>query len=64
MNQETNKWNQFEIIPSNIFGFQVPTYNPSVYREFRGEIWTTYHSEDHPVMNQIHYEKKVIPAAC
>lgn len=58
MNQETNKWNQFEVIPSNIFGYEVSTYNPSVYREYRGEIWTTYHSEEHPVMNQIHYDKE------
>lgn len=51
-----NKWNDFDTIPSNKFGYDVLTYQPSVYREYRGEIWTTYHTHSHPVMNQIHYD--------
>lgn len=53
-----NRWNEFEVIPSKKFGYEVPTYQPSVYREYRGEIWTTYHTEAHPVMNSIHYDKE------
>jgi dTDP-4-dehydrorhamnose 3,5-epimerase len=54
----SNKWNQFKVTESKKFGYQVPTYTPSIFREFRGEIFTTYHSEEHPVMNQIHYNKE------
>jgi dTDP-4-dehydrorhamnose 3,5-epimerase len=54
----SNKWNQFKVTESKKFGYQVPTYTPSIFREFRGEIFTTYHSEEHPVMNQIHYDKE------
>ncbi len=54
----SNTWNQFNVVPSNKFGYEVSTYQPSVYREYRGEIWTTYHTEEHPVMNQIHYDKE------
>jgi len=53
-----NKWNQFKVTESKKFGYQVPIYTPSIFREFRGEIFTTYHSEEHPVMNQIHYNKE------
>ena len=53
-----NKWDEFEVIPSKKFGYDVPVYQPSVFREYRGEIFTTYHSEEHPVMNQIHYNKE------
>jgi dTDP-4-dehydrorhamnose 3,5-epimerase len=54
----SNKWNQFKVTESKKFGYQVPIYTPSIFREFRGEIFTTYHSEEHPVMNQIHYNKE------
>jgi dTDP-4-dehydrorhamnose 3,5-epimerase len=54
----SNKWNQFKVTESKKFGYQVPIYTPSIFREFRGEIFTTYHSEEHPVMNQIHYDKE------
>lgn len=48
-----NKWNEFQITPSKKFGFDVPQFQPSVYREYRGEIWTTFHSTQHPVNNYI-----------
>lgn len=54
----SNKWDEFKITPSKKFEYDVPTYQPSVFREYRGEIWTTYHSKEHPVMNQIHYNKE------
>jgi dTDP-4-dehydrorhamnose 3,5-epimerase len=54
----SNKWNQFKVTESKKFGYQVPIYTPSIFREFRGEIFTTYHSEEHPVMNQIHHDKE------
>jgi dTDP-4-dehydrorhamnose 3,5-epimerase len=53
-----NKWNEFQITPSKKFGYEVPIFQPSVFREYRGEIFTTYHSEEHPVMNYIHYDKQ------
>ena len=53
----SNKWDEFIETPSNKFGYEVPVFTPSIYREFRGEIFTTFHSEEHPVMRHIHYEK-------
>jgi len=55
-----NKWNDFQEKPSKNFGYNVITYIPSIFREFRGEIFTTFHSEEHPVMKQIHYDKSEI----
>lgn len=49
----SNKWNEFKFTPSKKFGNEVGMYQPSVYREYRGEIWTTFHSEEHPVMNYL-----------
>lgn len=42
-------WNQIDIDYLKTFGTEVPVYSPSVYREYRGEIFTTFHSKDHPV---------------
>ena len=49
----SNKWDEFQITPSKKFGYEVPTYIPSIYREYRGEIFTTFHSGAHPVMTKI-----------
>lgn len=54
----SNKWNEFNITPSNKFGEDVVIYQPSVFREYRGEIWTTYHSEEHPAMSKMNYSKE------
>jgi len=43
----SNKWDDF-------------IETPSIYREYRGEIFTTFHSEEHPVMRHIHYDKNEI----
>ena len=56
----SNKWDEFQITPSKKFGYEVPVFQPSVFREYRGEIWTTFHSEEHPVMNHSHYDKSDI----
>lgn len=53
MNYKYTKWNEFNISPSKIFGNEVPMITPSAYQEFRGEIWTTYHSTFHPVNEYI-----------
>jgi len=53
----SNKWDEFIETPSKKFGYEVPIFQPSVFREYRGEIWTTFHSEEHPVMNHINYDK-------
>lgn len=49
MNYKSNKWQDVKISYLTTFGTDVPVYSPSVYREYRGEIFTTYHSLTHPV---------------
>lgn len=49
----SNKWDEFKVTPSKTFGLEVPIFTPSIYREYRGEIFTTFHSEEHPVMNYV-----------
>ena len=44
-------WNEFKVSYLKTFGQEVPVYEPSVYREYRGEIFTTFHSTDHPVID-------------
>ena len=51
------EWKEFEEEPSSVFGYEVPVFTPSIFREYRGEIFTTFHSEEHPVMRHIHYDK-------
>jgi dTDP-4-dehydrorhamnose 3,5-epimerase len=52
MSYKDKKWNEFDVSYLHKFGTEVPVYSPSVYREYRGEIFTTYHSTEHPV-NQL-----------
>ena len=47
-----NKWDEFIVTPSKKFGYDIPQFQPSVFREYRGEIFTTYHTTEHPV-NQL-----------
>lgn len=54
-----NKWDEFQVTPSKKFGIEVPQFQPSVFREFRGEIWTTFHSQQHPVMNFINRDCEI-----
>jgi dTDP-4-dehydrorhamnose 3,5-epimerase len=49
MNYKNAKWNEFNVSYLKTFREDIPIYSPSVYREYRGEIFTTYHSEEHPV---------------
>jgi len=51
MNYKTKTWDSVDVSYLKTFGTNVPVYSPSVYREFRGEIFTTYHSDTHPVNN-------------
>ena len=51
MNYKTKTWDNVSVSYLKTFGTTVPVYSPSVYREFRGEIFTTYHSDIHPVNN-------------
>lgn len=53
MSYKDYPWNDFKISYLKTFGKQVPVYTPSVYREYRGEIFTTYQTEFHPVVNII-----------
>jgi len=49
MNYKNFKWNEFQIDYLKKFQEDVPIYTPSVYREYRGEIFTTFHTTEHPV---------------
>jgi len=59
MSYKNQKWNEWIVSHLNTFGKQVPIYKPSVYREYRGEIFTTYHSSDHPVTEIISKDSEV-----
>lgn len=48
-------WNQFITIPSKEFGYDLPECQPSVFREYRGEIWTRFHCEQHPAMSDTRF---------
>jgi dTDP-4-dehydrorhamnose 3,5-epimerase len=49
MNYKNKTWKDFDVSYLKTFGTDVPIYSPSVYREYRGEIFTTYHNREHPV---------------
>jgi len=49
MSYKDTDWKTFNTSYLKTFGQDVPVYSPAVYREFRGEIFTTYHSKYHPV---------------
>lgn len=53
MNYKNNNWHTFDIDYLKTFGQDVPIFTPSIYREYRGEIFTTFHSSLHPVINYI-----------
>jgi len=53
MNYKDKKWNDFDTSYLNSFNKEVPIYTPSIYREHRGEIFTTFHSSEHPVMDHM-----------
>ena len=56
MSYKDKKWDEWEVSYLNTFGCEVPVFSPSVYREYRGEIFSTFHSEKHPVLDNIHYD--------
>jgi dTDP-4-dehydrorhamnose 3,5-epimerase len=49
LNYKNKNWQEFDVSHLKTFNTDVPVYSPSVYREYRGEIFTTYHSSEHPV---------------
>ena len=49
MNYKDSSWSSFNRSFLKTFGTDVPIFSPSVFREYRGEIFTTYHSSAHPV---------------
>ena len=51
MNYKDKNWFDYNVSYLKTFENEVPVYTPAVYREFRGEIFTTYHSSKHPVNN-------------
>lgn len=59
MNYKDQSWNYFETSYLKTFGTKVPVFSPSVYREYRGEIFTTYHSKVHPVSSIVSSDAEV-----
>lgn len=57
MSYKDKSWNHFDTSYLKTFGTEVPVYSPSVYSEYRGEIFTTYHTTEHPV-------NKLLPNNC
>jgi dTDP-4-dehydrorhamnose 3,5-epimerase len=55
MSYKEKKWDEWEVSYLKTFGSDVPIFTPSVYREYRGEIFTTFHSEKHPVLKSVQY---------
>ena len=53
MNYKLKKWDHFDTSYMNSFNTEVAIYTPSIFREFRGEIFTTYHSELHPAASKL-----------
>jgi dTDP-4-dehydrorhamnose 3,5-epimerase len=51
MSYKNYTWKNVKTSYLQSFNKEVPIYSPSVYREYRGEIFTTYHSKEHPVNN-------------
>jgi len=49
MNYKNNEWDDVSTSYLKTFGTDVPVYTPSIYREYRGEIFTTFHTDLHPV---------------
>ena len=56
MNYKDNAWSEFKTSYLNTFEKEVPIFSPSVYHEYRGEIFTTYHSDLHPVRSFLSYD--------
>lgn len=53
MSYKNKSWNEFNTSYLKTFDKQVPIYTPSVYHEYRGEIFTTFHSTEHPVIEHM-----------
>ena len=53
MSYKDADWKTFDISYLKTFGTDVPIYSPSVYREYRGEIFTTFQNKFHPVTELI-----------
>ena len=49
MSYKDKRWDEYECSYLKTFGKDVEVYTPSVYREHRGEIWTTLQTKTHPM---------------
>lgn len=49
MNYKNKPWCEYDVSYIKTFEGEVPIFTPSIYREYRGEIFTTYHTKYHPV---------------
>ena len=55
MSYKDKKWYEFETSYLNTFDKDVKVFTPSVYEEYRGQIWTTFQTEEHPALLDIHH---------
>ena len=62
MSQIEKKWSDFEERPSKVFGYEVPVFTPSIFREFRGEIFTTFHKKSDELKANRHTQKRHVKA--
>jgi len=54
MSYKDSKWYEFETSYLKTFDTDVKVFTPSVYEEYRGQIWTTFQTEEHPALLDIH----------
>jgi dTDP-4-dehydrorhamnose 3,5-epimerase len=52
---KNRNWDEFDVSFLHKFNCEIPVFKPSVFREFRGEIFTSFHSDKHPVLKYIHH---------
>lgn len=53
MNYKDTSWKHFDISYLKTFKTEVPVFSPSCYYDLRGEIFTTFHSDSHPITDLI-----------
>jgi dTDP-4-dehydrorhamnose 3,5-epimerase len=59
VNYKNTNWNQWTVDYLSTFNTSVPIFSPSVYREYRGEIFTTFHNTYHPVIDLLGMTTKI-----
>jgi dTDP-4-dehydrorhamnose 3,5-epimerase len=53
MSYKDTNWNEYKTSYLKTFDKDVKVFTPSVYEEYRGQIWTTFQTETHPSLLDI-----------